>query len=1393
MHLLNIQYEYFITARLITVVITISKIPVLYHRTDSLCLSLVSFSLPAKASSAAITPAIVPETQSYIYSCPTGQTINGYLPVMLCSPGDCASAPSCAADPKTRAACASLAPPDDVPYTVKQTIMGSFPTIHYACETGRVWYSGHKGGHITVCFDGYWTNVNDYCVEPAEMKVLRDCAEMTNYYIRTDWYRVYLQLSALEGVTVICELEDPNPDDNGWLGVYYSGDISFAWQANVGTLNRFFMNIQSLYEFTRSKDNIDVALPCVLQVQLYTAAGLFHATYDEFAVDKLANGSFTLRSVGKYHGNAGDALRDNVGAIFIGANGFGWFVNLTSNTFMDITNVVGYYGTLPNPTVPNIYIRVRPKDFDAAHACPAVLPYTYSTWQTTTEVTVPPSRAPGTSFTYRCAELSLQEGTEGGPNTRSGNVTCLANKVGGTPQWDKSVTLPCSLICPTGYFKVTGPDQACYMISTQGHPLGYLGAAKMCAQSGATLVTNPNITQLEGSMGTGFYYTGHAQRGLSTVVSPPILANCGADCAPTSLNMCIAVNNLGTYVALDCSLTDVPYICKIPDTCPANYTAYIGKCFWLGSGADVLSGLNSCHANGGGLFVPETLDDISKAEKFLTANISGQVNSTTLTVPFPVYTGINNVWGDWTVNGLYAPTADIVSLLGSDTTTFWRIVNLLGATTTFVSLYIDANAASSSPSANVLCEYPGPTGCLGYPPPRLENMDFIRPDTTDVLFSRATYRCFPGYFMDAANNISEMNVQCYGQLGGWSHFKLLPCLPSPCPAPPVPLVNMAYDYDPAMQPNVKTGFAVNYTCAANYVINQTTQISTQKLTCLGLLLEWSSAEPLPCLPTMCSAPPLPQANMTYNHNATSLYYLGDLATYRCQLGFFINGNVSRAAQTKTCGGMLYGWPLTELLPCVQANACLEDPVISNATLVWNPTSRLYQGQVEVLCDPGLQTATRLTAQVLSCSYLAANDSYFFNTSAVLPCNACAGVVNVANATTDWSTKASWLITEVVPGNCQTGFEVALGFKNFTVKCLPSGWDIFPECYKVCPDPLPEGENMNVVTPFQNREGTVHIYECLEGLYIPTTKYLPAVVSTTNVTCTAGGVWESSDDPLACVKMCNQEPAIENTTAAWDPMRLWLEQNIISLTCTESHLFAFGKNTSLTTCTATGWDPIPGCYEACLAPLPVGESIAPGNLIQNTVGTVVEYTCNAGTNLRLTKDFRNISTKTQVQCDSTLSWQVTGQPLLCEPLVYDPPKESIEGVTFQFPEGPYYLEQELPIFCDGEMLSPKGTNSSFFTLTLDGWVLEDPEFKCYALSYTPPDPMPLRTTVEFCPPYCVNQTLVVTCDPGVTSNTGSRSTTYRFTPTGWVPLEPEFRCLTGKYDLALFRFGPAHVL
>ncbi|XP_064083161.1 uncharacterized protein LOC135199221 isoform X2 [Macrobrachium nipponense] len=1222
------------------------------------------------------------------------------------------------------------------------------------------------------------------------MKAPSDCSELVDYYSVTNWYRLYRQPPPLDGISVVCELENPNSHDNGWMGVSYLGNVNFAGKASFGSKLHYFLNIQSLYEFTRSKDNIDVAQPCILQVQIQTATDLFHATYDEFAVDKTAKGDYVLKSVGKYHGNAGDALTNNVGATFIGPSGIGWFVkDLNSIILMDITNARSYYGTLSDPTVSDMYVRIRPKDFDTAHACPAVLPYTPSTWQTTTQVTVPPSRAPGSNFTYTCMEPYLQEGPGGGPNTRTGIVTCLVN-AGGTPQWNKNVTLPCSVVCPKGYFKTTGPNAACYMVSTDGHPLGYLGAAKMCAKDGAVLATNPDTTQLQGLMGTGFYYTAHAQRGYSTVVSPPILALCGADCLPTSLDMCIAVNKLGKYAAFSCSLTDMPYICKLPDICPANYTVYAGKCFWLGSGTDALSGLRACQANGGGLFVPETLDDITKAEKFLTSNKSGQVTSTTLTVPFPVYTGLNNAWGDWTVNGFYEPTVDIVSLLGSDSTTHWRSINLLDATTTFVPLYI--NDTNSSPPAHVLCEYPGPTGCLENPPPPLENMEFLRPDTADVLFSNATYRCIPGYFMDVTKNISQINVQCYGYLGGWKHAKLLPCVPSPCSAPPVPLDNMTYDYNPAMQPNVMTGFTVNYTCSANYVTNQTTLISTQNLTCLGSLLEWNTTEPLPCLPTMCSAPPLPLENMTYNHNATSVYYFGDPVTYRCQTGFFVSGNISHITQTKTCGGMLYGWNMTELLPCIQVDVCIGDPVISNGTLVWNPTSRLYQGEVEVICDPGLQTTSGLTVQILSCSYLIANDSYFYNTSAILPCNACAGVVNITSATTVWSAKASWVINDVVSGDCQTAFEVALGISAFTVECLPGGWDVFPECYRVCPDPLPVGENMNVTTPFHNREGTVHRYECLEGFYIPTTKYLPEVVSVTNVTCTADSVWQPYDDPLACVKMCNQQPVIENATAAWDPMRLWVEQNIIYLTCIENHLFAFGKNTSLTECTAAGWEPIPGCYEACLAPLLTGESIDPGSLVQNTVGTIVEYTCKAGTHLRLTVDFRNISTKTQVQCDSSLSWKVIGQPLLCEPLVYDPPEESVEGVTFQFLEGPYYLEQKLPIFCDEDMLSSKGTNSSSFILTLDGWVLEDPEFKCYSLSYTPPEPMPLRTTVEFYPPYYVNQTLVVICEIGTISNTGSQSTTFRYTPSGWVPLEPGFQCLTGKYDLTWFCFGSVYV-
>ncbi|XP_068212679.1 uncharacterized protein [Palaemon carinicauda] len=1632
-----------------------------------------------------MTRTIISETDSYIYSCPSGQTIIEYLPVVMCSPGDCSVPSQCVIDERQRSGCQE--PPEEIANTVAKEIPSDFAAIHYHCEEGLVWLSGYQGGHITICFDGQWTNFYDYCVVPAEMKRPTECSNLVDNFDKTYWYRIYYKASEPMAVNVICELENPDPNDNGWTAVYYTPDTSFPGRNNFYDLGRFFTSVEVLYSITKNKDEVDVDQPYVLQILITQGSETFHATYDGFVVGETGDPpGYVLQSVGQYHGNAGDALRSNVGATFKGVEGFGWFIEgLSSAVFMDITNIEGTYGSLALPSASNIYIRVRPKDFDAGRACPPILPYDFITWHDDTNVIMPISRAPGNTLTYSCTKMYYQEGQDGGTRTIEGNVTCLQSSTGETPQWDKAVFLPCNLVCPEGYLKILEPEEVCYKVSE--NLLGYFEAVRSCVKDNATLMSNPNHTLLADHLGDGFHFTAHTQRGLSTFISPELLTPCEASCQPTEPDMCLTMNKYGVYVAVNCQLVALPYICQYPgrfsysisflqgnsqpdilyefgykvfksireiqenvadgmvystvsctrrvklpcgyktfwkhadchvlkgfiviweltncqdqglastitascklmltrpfayafdielnsklfnkilkacaklkpnvphkaiswsldkinaiqkhikltkfnniqgdvtkiikrakktncaidpmpisevigerncssladmimriantsinkyntqfyfsindidDTtetlniilssvrewmtikhlklnqnktefmvvgkenstrnlgdiqininnnsvpisskvrdlgvsldcnfcfsaqmnnventagnCPFGYSYLDGKCFKYIPTTDVLQGLYECQTDGGGLFLPETLSDIDKAEKFLVSNLPDN-----LLTSLAVYTGINHVWGDWTMQGFYEPNVELQLLLGNYDTLYWRILHLHNITRSFEPFAIDPTIPP--PSSVVLCEYPFPSGCLEDPPLPYENMEFVSHYTTDFVLNGATYRCLPGFFMDENYTISQLDVECYGQLGGWSHFKIQPCLPSPCiMPPPVPLSNMTYDHDSSVQTVVITGYTISYTCEANYITNYTTLDTTQNVTCFGIELGWIPLTPLPCLPSMCGEPPLPLGNMTYNYIVNSSYYLGDQLTYSCQLGYFVNGspNIFYVEQNLTCGGIIYGWNSRELIPCLPREVCLEDPMVTEGTFIWEATSRYYQGQVGVLCSPGLQTASGLTVQKLNCSYLDMNNSYYYNTSTFMPCNACNGVISITNATTDWNENDTWLIDEEVTGNCDFGYETSLEVSNFSVKCLSSGWDTMPECYRICPDPLPPGENMNVTTPFHNRVGAVHEYVCEEGLYIPTNQHLPMVINKTNVTCTEEGLWVPNDEPVACVNMCPEEPVIENATVAWDPMRLWMEQHVITVTCIESHIFPSGKISALTVCTPIGWEPLDGCYGACMSPLPVGTDIVPEALTERLIGTIVNYTCKPGTHIRLTEVFRTISDESQVKCDSDLSWKVIGQPLLCEPLMVDPPALNIEGVTPHFLDGPYYLGQTLTVYCDEGMLSAKGTNHSVFTNTLDGWVLQDPDFECYEVSYMPPLGCPTSTFMDFNPPYHVNQTMVVTCDIGSLSNTGNPSTVYRYSTSGWDPTEPEFYC----FPVFCFIFGCKH--
>ncbi|ROT66076.1 hypothetical protein C7M84_015942 [Penaeus vannamei] len=85
----------------------------------------------------------------------------------------------------------------------------------------------------------------------------------------------------------------------------------------------------------------------------------------------------------------------------------------------------------------------------------------------------------------------------------------------------------------------------------------------------------------------------------------------------------------------------------------------------------------------------------------------------------------------------------------------------------------------------------GPTGCWDAPPPPTINMTHVW-DNTTARGSVITYVCLDGYFVNGNVSLTEQNITCLGQLGGWfpallDCYYVEVCLEDP-PAAPSPLI-----------------------------------------------------------------------------------------------------------------------------------------------------------------------------------------------------------------------------------------------------------------------------------------------------------------------------------------------------------------------------------------------------------------------------------------------------------------------------------------------------------------------------------------------------------------------------------------------------------------------------
>ncbi|KAK7080154.1 hypothetical protein SK128_012688 [Halocaridina rubra] len=323
--------------------------------------------------------------------------------------------------------------------------------------------------------------------------------------------------------------------------------------------------------------------------------------------------------------------------------------------------------------------------------------------------------------------------------------------------------------------------------------------------------------------------------------------------------------------------------------------------------------------------------------------------------------------------------------------------------------------------------------------------------------------------------------------------------------------------------------------------------------------------------------------------------------------------------------------------------------------------------------------------------------------------------------TTWDNETVYIDGTSVNATCDYGYQVELGLVDQEVICENGTWSSV-ECYAACVElPPPAGENMLEPIYTFNGIGANITYICNDTFTTIVNETFPETLPETIVECSADSVWVPKG-PLTCTPMCLDDPPNAS---------LPLKYN---------------------------WDGI-----------------------NREVGFAVEYSCEPNYLLSTLNLSRNIS------CEESRNWTAT-EPgeLSCIPGVLDPPPSpSPASIAASILESPPYLGGgNLTYVCDGDKLSPNGTNSTQITFNVSGWSSIDPEFVCYNVSYTLPvinvTEGLLGTVAGPAPPYFVSSTVNYTCPEGTMSTDGETVTLIPFTPDGWAPLDPSFVCLEGTF-------------
>ncbi|XP_042882365.1 uncharacterized protein LOC122259562 [Penaeus japonicus] len=922
------------------------------------------------------------------------------------------------------------------PTEIQHATAGTTIAVYYRCTSPGAWLSGAHG-RVSQCHNGAWTPVHDIC--DSDCPIPRDCYEVANLgFDNTDLYVIVPSADSTEdSLEVLCELENTTSNAEGrWTTVLWltKNDLThtpleyvegFGDPAFNSSLS-FALGVTHLSSL--HYDSLGTERPLVYQYVIRLANGQeLHATYTDVMIDGAE--PFNMQHAEGYHGNAGN--------YFLRCNPVGAMATESWGNCPLIKNGALVWNALEN--IASIQLRVRPKFYDTDTSCPA-LNISESEWLTmnSTDVDIPISRGHLSRITYSCLGEYMMEGVEGGPRSPYGVVVCSE-----TGKWDGSVTLPCTLYCPADFFKSEN-KKACYNFLTEDSTFGLTSAALLCSDYNASLAVNFEMKDLVDAAGV-YHYTGYTERVPTYQESVTPLAELDATYA-SSWQMileflysnqsqryasygfcpdgnCFQVSNSpacllatagGDTKTENCSGSISKPMCMVPASCPPDFVKYRGLCYlFRPHEADIVGTLKACTLRGASLAFPKDMDTLTS----IVDMVEFMMTNTSATPPVTVHLGMNDAasTGDWTLGGLFTPSADVVGAMGSTPSTEppepWRILSVPGSS--------PGEAFSVTPSSltdtatHALCQLHGPIWCMDDPPAATSNMTLTW-NGDYVVGTVAEYSCAPGFFMDANITMSNWTMQCLGQLGGWLPQPLPECRQAnvcleDLPVAPSPLItnttdeNVRYLYGTAQYwcPDgmaTLQGMTVqNVTCTLNvdvysftptavepcnacastptaenattdWVNSTTYEVGlTVTATCLAShhlevgqnssvieCTEFGWGNVSACYEACVTSPPEAGDNMAREEFTEDR--LGTVLTYNCSSGYWLQGdqeNPLPANQTSVTCNSEGEWEL-ERSPLQCVPLCTDDPPAptSPATSSWDGYNRTVDHEITIACPDG---------------------------------------------------------------------------------------------------------------------------------------------------------------------------------------------------------------------------------------------------------------------------------------------------------------------------------------------------------------------------------------------------------------------------------------------------------